>query len=56
MPLETHQIARLRNVTTRSISPENFGGTEGGGGGATQGTGAVARPRPWGRLEDLPNR
>jgi hypothetical protein len=42
MPLETHQIARLRNVTTRSISPENFGGAEGGGGRGTQGTGAVA--------------
>jgi Protein of unknown function (DUF2961) len=42
MPLETHQIARLRDVTTRSISPENFDGVKGGGGRATQGTGAVA--------------
>src|SRR5215203_81670 len=42
MPLETHEIARLRNVRTRSISPENFGGAEGGGGRATQGTGSVA--------------
>src|SRR5918993_1252317 len=42
MPLETDQIARLRNVMTRSISPENFDGAKGGGGRATHGTGAVA--------------
>ena len=35
-----HDIALLRNVTTRSISPENFAGAKGGGGRATEGTGA----------------
>ena len=33
-------IARLRPVQTRSISPENFDGSIGGGGRATEGTGA----------------
>ena len=42
MPLGAHDIARLRNVTTRSISPENFDGAKGGGGRATEGTGAYA--------------
>ena len=39
-----HSIRRrhwLRNVTTRSISPENFDGAKGGG-GVTEGTGAYA--------------
>lgn len=35
-------IARLRHVHTRSISPENFDGAPGGGGRATSGTGADA--------------
>ncbi len=35
------QLARLRNVYTRSISPENFDGRKGGGGRATEGTGAA---------------
>ena len=42
MPFDARDIARLRDVTTRSISPENFDGTKGGGGRATQGTGANA--------------
>jgi hypothetical protein len=42
MLLDSRNIARLRNVTTRSISAENFGGAKGGGGRATQGTGADA--------------
>jgi hypothetical protein len=33
-------ISRLRAVQTRSISPENFDGSVGGGGRATEGTGA----------------
>ena len=33
-------IAALRGVQTRSISPENFDGSVGGGGRATEGTGA----------------
>ncbi|GAA4430121.1 DUF2961 domain-containing protein [Georgenia halophila] len=33
-------IATLRPATTRSISPENFTGAKGGGGRATEGTGA----------------
>jgi hypothetical protein len=33
-------LARLSNAQTRSISPENFDGTKGGGGRATDGTGA----------------
>jgi Protein of unknown function (DUF2961) len=35
-------VARLRPVQTRSISPENFDGSPGGGGRATEGTGARA--------------
>jgi hypothetical protein len=42
MPLDARDIARLRNVKTRSISPENSDGAKGGGGRATQGTGAYA--------------
>jgi D-arabinan exo alpha-(1,3)/(1,5)-arabinofuranosidase (non-reducing end) len=42
MPFEARNIARLRNIATRSISPENVNGTRGGGGRATQGTGANA--------------
>jgi hypothetical protein len=34
-------ISRLREVETRSISPENFDGAKGGGGRATEGTGAA---------------
>src|SRR6476620_3230852 len=38
------QLGRLRRLQTRSISPENFEGATGGGGRATEGTGAqVAR-------------
>ncbi len=36
-----HDIAQLRNVQTRSISPENFDGSKGGGALATTGTGAA---------------
>src|SRR5436309_2193976 len=35
-------LARLSRAQTRSISPENFSGTKGGGGMATEGTGAEA--------------
>jgi Protein of unknown function (DUF2961) len=42
MPFNARDIARLRNVKTRSISPENVDGAKGGGGRATQGTGAHA--------------
>jgi len=42
MPLAGHGIARLRDVTTRSISPENLDGGKGGGGRASEGTGAYA--------------
>jgi hypothetical protein len=35
-------LARLRPVATRSISPENFDGARGGGGRATEGTGAIS--------------
>ena len=35
-----HDIATLRDIETRSISPENFTGAKGGGGRATEGTGA----------------
>lgn len=35
-------ISRLRAVETRSISPENFDGSKGGGGRATEGTGAAS--------------
>ena len=35
-------IAELRQVQTRSISPENFTGAKGGGARATEGTGAAA--------------
>src|SRR6187397_2456840 len=41
MPFDARHIARMRNVATRSISPENFDGSKGGGGRATQGTGAA---------------
>jgi len=34
-------ISSLRDVETRSISPENFDGAKGGGGRATEGTGAA---------------
>ena len=34
-------LARLSDAETRSISPENFGGAKGGGGMATEGTGAA---------------
>ncbi|AKU16514.1 glycoside hydrolase family 172 protein [Luteipulveratus mongoliensis] len=43
-------LARLRDVQTRSISPENFDGAKGGGGRATEGTGkdcAVDLGRGW---------
>ncbi|HEX6761146.1 MAG TPA: glycoside hydrolase family 172 protein [Propionibacteriaceae bacterium] len=42
MPFDARDIARLRNVATRSISSENPDGAKGGGGRATQGTGAYA--------------
>jgi Protein of unknown function (DUF2961) len=42
MPLDARNLAVLRNVTTRSISAENFDGAKGGGGRATEGTGASA--------------
>ena len=42
MPFDARDIAHLRDVTTRSISPENFDGAKGGGGRATEGTGADA--------------
>jgi hypothetical protein len=42
MPIDARDIARLRTVATRSISPENLDGAKGGGGRATQGTGANA--------------
>jgi hypothetical protein len=38
----TSDIARLRDRRTRSISPENFDGSAGGGGRATRGTGAAS--------------
>ncbi len=34
-------MSRLRSVRTRSISPENFDGSAGGGARATEGTGAA---------------
>ncbi len=39
---EPPDISRLRNVRTRSISPENHDGAAGGGGRTTEGTGARA--------------
>lgn len=36
------RVSTLRDVTTRSISPENVDGSPGGGGRATEGTGARA--------------
>ena len=41
-PHDRTDIARLRKTQTRSISPENFDGAPGGGGRATEGTGARA--------------
>jgi D-arabinan exo alpha-(1,3)/(1,5)-arabinofuranosidase (non-reducing end) len=35
-------LARISTAQTRSISPENFPGAKGGGGMATEGTGAEA--------------
>src|SRR3954468_7788499 len=35
-------LARISKAQTRSISPENFNGAKGGGGMATEGTGAEA--------------
>jgi hypothetical protein len=35
-------LSRLSNAKTRSLSPENFSGEKGGGGRATEGTGAQA--------------
>ena len=49
-------VARLRAVQTRSISPENFDGSAGGGGRATEGTGADMRARPRAGLEGLAER
>jgi len=40
--VKNQSIARLRNVKSRSISAENFDGSAGGGGRATEGTGANA--------------
>ncbi len=39
--LHLGNLARLSNAQTRSISPENFDGEKGGGGMATDGTGAI---------------
>ena len=36
MPFDSRDISRLRNVTTRSISPENVDGVKGGGGRAIE--------------------
>jgi Protein of unknown function (DUF2961) len=41
MTLPHSDISLLRDVETRSISPENFDGSKGGGGRATDGTGAA---------------
>ncbi|MDH3252796.1 MAG: DUF2961 domain-containing protein [Ignavibacteria bacterium] len=38
--LHLGNLCRLSTAKTRSISPENFSGTKGGGGAATEGTGA----------------
>ena len=51
---DARDIARLRNVKTRSISPENADGAKGGGGRATEGTGGPRGPRPRTRLEAVP--
>lgn len=40
MKLSQPDISALRSVQSRSISPENFDGAKGGGGRATEGTGA----------------
>jgi len=40
--LDLGNLSSLRRRTTRSISPENFDGAPGGGGRATEGTGAEA--------------
>lgn len=42
LDLNLGNLARLSNAKTRSISPENFDGAKGGGGRATEGTGANA--------------
>lgn len=42
MSLYPADLSRLRDVQTRSISPENFDGAKGGGGRASEGTGANA--------------
>jgi hypothetical protein len=41
MRIDGYDLATLRTVATRSISPENFDGAPGGGGRATEGTGAA---------------
>ncbi|WP_422935150.1 glycoside hydrolase family 172 protein [Sinomonas sp. P47F7] len=41
MSFDVGRLAALRDVHTRSISPENFGGAKSGGGRATEGTGAA---------------
>lgn len=41
MSFDVGSVAALRDVETRSISPENFSGVKGGGGRATEGTGAA---------------
>ena len=51
--LHLGNLSRLSNAKTRSISPENFTGEKGQGGMATEGTGAVAGPRPRPGLEGL---
>ena len=48
--------SRLRPLRTRSISPENFDGAPGGGGRATEGTGAAAARDLGPGLEDLAER
>lgn len=39
--MQIPELATLRHVTTHSISPENFTGEKGGGGRASEGTGAA---------------
>ncbi|MCV6591580.1 MAG: DUF2961 domain-containing protein [Silicimonas sp.] len=36
-----HNLSRISNAESRAISPENFDGSKGGGGRATEGTGTV---------------
>ncbi len=42
LQLSLGSLSRLSNAQSRSLSPENFNGEKGGGGRATEGTGAMA--------------